>query len=150
MEKISFTKNPIPPKVLCDTELAAVDADGNRHSFRPQAHVSCFSFLLACCLELLCQYVDYLHRIKQFYDRVESGYINGQPLHIADPNQSGFAIISDDKFRQMSAKDVQELFRQTNVVVTGCQHPDLKFDEEGLRTLAPLDSQVSIVGKIMF
>lgn len=40
IEQISFTKDHIPAKVLCDKELEAVDADGDRHTFRPEAHVS--------------------------------------------------------------------------------------------------------------
>ena len=40
IEQISFTKDHIPAKVLCDKELEAVDADGSRHTFRPQAHAS--------------------------------------------------------------------------------------------------------------
>ena len=48
----------------------------------------------------------------------------------------------------MPPQDVQRLLCHKNVVVTGCRHPNLKFDEAGLRTLAPLDSQVSILGKI--
>jgi len=88
--------------------------------------------------------------MKQFYNRVESGYVNGRPVHIADPDLSGFAIISNDKFQAMSATYIQQLLRRKNVVVTGCQHPELKFDEAGLRTLAPLDSQISILGKTDF
>jgi hypothetical protein len=40
IEQISFTKDHIPAKVLCDKVLEAVDADGDRHTFRPEAHVS--------------------------------------------------------------------------------------------------------------
>jgi hypothetical protein len=90
--------------------------------------------------------VDYIDRLKQFFQRVESGYIDGHPLHIADPDRSGFAIITAEKFWEMPPHEVQELIRRKNVVVTGCEHPELKFDEAGLRTLAPLDSQVSILG----
>ena len=87
--------------------------------------------------------------MQTFFDRVESGYENGQPLHISNPDRSGFAILSFEKFQNMSAQDVQELFRHKNVVVTGCQHPNVQFNEAGLRTLAPLDSQVSIIGKVL-
>jgi len=96
-----------------------------------------------------CQYIDYLNRIKQFFERVKSGYHNGKPLHIADPEHSGFAIVSAENFGEMSAQGVQELIRHKNVVITGCQYPPLKFDEAGLRTLAPLDSQVSLIGMIL-
>lgn len=80
---------------------------------------------------------------------MESGYVNGQPFHIADPDRSGFALLSFQQFQAMSPHGVQDLFRRKNVVVTGCQHPVLQFNEAGLRTLAPLDSQVSIQGKAL-
>jgi len=44
---------------------------------------------------------------------------------------------------------VQKLFHHENVMVTGCKHPNLKFDKAGQQTLAPLDSQVSIIGKVL-
>ena len=48
----------------------------------------------------------------------------------------------------MPLKDLHALLRRKNVVVTGCVYPNLQFDEVGLRSLAPLDSQISIQGKL--
>jgi hypothetical protein len=94
------------------------------------------------------QYVDYNERVKKFFERVESGYQAGQPMHIADPDRSGFAIVTFAEFQAMTPQELHALFRPgKNVVVTGCPCPNLQFDEEGLRTLAPLDSQVSIIGR---
>jgi hypothetical protein len=86
--------------------------------------------------------------MKAFFERLESGYQDGLPLHIASPDLSGFKVIPHAIFQNMPAKEVQELLRCRNVVVTGCPVPDLQFDEVGLRTLSPLDSAVSIQGKL--
>ncbi len=40
IEEISLSRDRAPAKVLCDRELEAVDAEGKRHRFRPQSHVS--------------------------------------------------------------------------------------------------------------
>jgi len=78
---------------------------------------------------------------------MESGYQDSQPLHIADPDRSGFGIIPWTTFKNMSTTELYSLHRHKNVVVTGCPGPDVEFNEAGLRTLAPLNSQVSIQGK---
>lgn len=94
------------------------------------------------------QFVNYNERVKIFFEQVESGYQGGQPMHIADPDRSGFAIVSFAKFQAMTPQEIHGLFRRgKNVVVTGCPCPNLQFDEAGLRTLAPLDSQVSLIGR---
>jgi len=56
--------------------------------------------------------------------------------------------VANETFQAMSPQDVQQLLRHKNVVVNRCEYPNLRFDEAGLRTLAPLDSQVSILDKI--
>jgi len=94
------------------------------------------------------KYRNYNDRLQNFFERVESGYQDGQPLHIANPPCSGFAIISFATFQTMPLKDLHALLRRKNVVVTGCVYPNLQFDEVGLRSLAPLDSQISIQGKL--
>ena len=46
LEKISLMADQNPAKVPCDTELEAFDAQGQKHSFRPQFHVSADHFSL--------------------------------------------------------------------------------------------------------
>ena len=40
IEEILLSRDRAPAKVPCDRELEAVDAEGKRHCFRPQSHVS--------------------------------------------------------------------------------------------------------------
>jgi len=83
--------------------------------------------------------------MKEFFDRIEAGYLDGKPLHIADPEISRFDIISFVDFQAMSPRQIQDRLRHKNVVVTGSPHPNMTFDE-GLRTLSPLDRKVPIQG----
>jgi hypothetical protein len=80
---------------------------------------------------------------------MEQGYVNGKPLHIADPAKSRFDTISHAQFEALTGQELQARLRQKNLVVTGCPHPNLKFDEAGLRTLTALDSQISIQGELL-
>ena len=86
----------------------------------------------------------------RFFERISTtgSSKDGQPLHIADPSSSGFAIVSADTFHGMSPKELQELLQRKNVIVPGSKVPQLQFNEEGLRTLASLDTPVSLQGKI--
>jgi hypothetical protein len=97
----------------------------------------------------LLQFDSYRDGVKEFFSRIEQGYLAGKPPHIADPNSSGFDIISYEAFKALSASDVQKRLRAKNVIVTRCPHPGLKFDKAGLRTLRPLDSQISIQGEFL-
>ncbi len=40
IEEISLSRDWAPAKVACDRELEAMDAEGQRHRFCPQSHVS--------------------------------------------------------------------------------------------------------------
>jgi len=147
-----LTKDPIPPKAACDKELQAVDADGGIHRFRPQFHVSISNtfLLVSDSKHIDFKHGDYNDRLKKFFERVESSYQNGQPLHIADPDSSGFGIISWTTFQNMSTVDLHALNRRKNIVVSSCPGPDVEFNEVGLRALAPLNSWVSIQGKLCY
>jgi hypothetical protein len=95
------------------------------------------------------KYQDYNTRLKKFFAGIERGYQDDKPLHIADPDRSGFAIITREEYKKLlSSKSLQELLQRKNVVVTNCGDPGLRFDAAGLRTLSPLDSQVSIQGTL--
>jgi len=84
--------------------------------------------------------------VKEFFNHVEATYRHGKPLHIVDPEMSVFDILPYDEFRAMSASRVQERLRFKHILITGCPHPNMTFDEAGLRTLCSLDRPVSIQG----
>ena len=92
---------------------------------------------------------SYNERLQRFFGRVEKGYEDGLPLHIANPARSGFKTISYAAFKDMPANDFRSLILDKNVVVTGHPHRRLQFDEAGLRSVTPLDSQISILGKFL-
>jgi hypothetical protein len=81
-----------------------------------------------------------------FFDRIKEGYVDEQPLHIADPQSSVFDIISFTDFETLSTTQIQDRLRSKNIVVTGCPGPTVEFDKAGLRTLSPFDRIISIQG----
>jgi hypothetical protein len=93
------------------------------------------------------KYEDYNTRLKKFFASIEREYQDEKPLHIADPDRSCFAIITHEEYEKLSSKGLSQLLACKDVVVTNCGDPGVTFDAAGLRTLSPLDSQVSIQGK---
>ena len=92
------------------------------------------------------QFIEHGNQVKEFFNHVEATYRHGKPLHIADPEMSAFDILPYEEFQAMSASRVQERLRFKHILITGCPHPNMKFDEAGLRTLCSLDRPVSIQG----
>ena len=84
--------------------------------------------------------------MKAFFARMEESHLDGKPLHIADPESSSFEIISHETFQGMSPSAIQGRLRSKNIVVTGCPHPNIEFNKQGLETLTSLDRQISIQG----
>ncbi len=82
--------------------------------------------------------------MKEFFNHVEATYCHGKPLHIANPEMSAFDILPYEEFRAMSASQVQEQLHFKHILITGCLHPNMKFDEARLYTLCPLNRLVSI------
>jgi hypothetical protein len=72
--------------------------------------------------------------------------VNEKPLHIADPESSIFDVISFTDFQRLSTTHIQDRLRRRHIIVTGCEGPNMKFDEAGLRTLCPLNRTTSLQG----
>lgn len=77
---------------------------------------------------------------------MEAGYVDGKPLHIADPEASLFDIISSEDFEALSVTQIQDRLRCKNIIITGLKHANLKFDKAGLRPFCPIDRTISIQG----
>ncbi len=84
--------------------------------------------------------------MKEFFNHVEATYHRGKLLHIINPEMSAFDILPYEEFRAMSASQVQEQLRFKHILITGCPHPNMKFDEARLCTLCSLDRLISIQG----
>lgn len=78
---------------------------------------------------------------------IQEKYIDGMPLFIVNPTESIFKIMTEMEYCAMSIPDVQEILRTKHIVVKKRPFTDWKFDEEGLRTLRPLNEPVTIHGQ---
>jgi hypothetical protein len=78
---------------------------------------------------------------------IQEKYIDGMPLFVVNPTESIFKIMTETEYRAMSIPDVQKILRTKHIVVKNRPITDCKFDEEGLRTLRPLNEPVTIHGQ---
>ena len=80
-------------------------------------------------------------------DAIKDNYVDGKPLFIADPDQSIFKIMTENEYQSCSSQKIQEYLRTHHIVVKDRRIPHHKFDENGLRTLRPLNEPVTIHGE---
>jgi hypothetical protein len=77
-----------------------------------------------------------LNAFKRLYDLVVSNYhASGQPLHLADPNNSIIRIMTLHEFNAYTANELQDIFRRQHIVVTGFDRAEHEFDLPGLQAL---------------
>ena len=80
---------------------------------------------------------------------VERAYMNGVPKHRLpsarsvefDADVSGIFVVSWEQFSKMSSKEIQGVFRNRDILVTGAPIQPLSFDKDGLSTLADLKEE---------
>ena len=141
-----FQKSDTVFRFKFDTEVRAFDADGGEPRFTPEYHVSYSVCYKSSPINQEFQFEGRVTQLKTFFDRLEAGHVDGKPLHIANPEKSSFDIISFVEFQGLSTPQIQGRLRHKNVVITGCPHPNINFDEVGLRALSPLSRKISIQG----
>jgi len=78
---------------------------------------------------------------------IQENDVEGKPLFIAEPTQSIFKILTDDEYQACSTQEIQDYLRTQHIVVKDRKIPNHKFDENGLRTLRPLNDPVTIHGQ---
>lgn len=147
MRQTNFVHCDSMKRVKSKRVMRAFDADGTEHQFTPESHVSLAFTLAVSFIDNSCKFKKNLELINPFFDRIGQSYVDGKPLHVANPEESSFYIISFVEFQQMTTQEIQARLRRKNVVVTGHPCPDVKYDAAGLRTLCPLHRKVSIQGK---
>ena len=74
----------------------------------------------------------------------------GVLLHIANPDNSVFKIMTEEEFKVKSVYEIQEIFWHHQIIVTGMETPDVEFDSVGLAKLAHLNSVTHIQGELIF
>ncbi|KDR81335.1 hypothetical protein GALMADRAFT_59822, partial [Galerina marginata CBS 339.88] len=115
--------------ILCDKSFTVYDIDGNPHEFKPEFHHEIHN-----------------EKFQELMKLVTDSYIDGLPLHIADPKKSCLAKLQYQDLDNMPAMDLQNTMRHKQVVVTGLPFDEkMKFDANGLRTIVgSMTAQVSI------
>ena len=77
-----------------------------------------------------------------------SGYTpSNQPSYLADPNTSSIEVIAYDRYKEMSAAEIQGCLRERHMVITGMPTEPVEFDEFGLQELTNLDTKIHIHGE---
>lgn len=74
------------------------------------------------------------------------------PPHLVDPDSSAIRVMPHSVFEKMSAKEVIEILRTQNVMLTGVPDPvgvstsTFNFDEAGFKTICRLKDVIEIHG----
>ena len=84
--------------------------------------------------------------IESIAASVQASYVNGLPLHLADPARSMIKIIPEPEFVRTSDSKVQDILWEKHIVVSGILHQETTF-KEALMDTAPLNSRVDIRGQ---
>lgn len=84
--------------------------------------------------------------LKAFKKTVEGSYVDGQPLHIADPDNSAIKVFTHRELQAMSPAVRQEWFRDRHIIEIDRPVNDVKFDKEGLERIGCITNVVSIQG----
>jgi hypothetical protein len=75
-------------------------------------------------------------------------YKKGKPLHLSDPDRSAFVVMTETEYEAKTVQEIQEIFRRKHILITEIPpSPPLQFNEEGLSTLAALNTITHIQGQ---
>ena len=84
--------------------------------------------------------------LEEIQTSVQRTYKDGRPLHHLpsarskeySPDASSIFVIDASDFRQMSATEIQGIFRHRHILVLGVPTEDMEFDLEGLSSVGSL------------
>jgi len=76
-------------------------------------------------------------------------YEGGLPLHLKDPGRSAIKTMLESEFLTMSSKEIQDVLRHQHILISDCAFQQLKFDEDGLRTLCPPWQTIEVQGEVL-
>jgi hypothetical protein len=88
-----------------------------------------------------------LEYLGAFDAAVKAGFVDGRPLHVADPEKSAFFVMTEAEFESKSVEEIQGIFRQKHILVTDMRSATLQFDARGLSSLTRLSTVTFIQGK---
>jgi hypothetical protein len=89
-----------------------------------------------------------MKKIEKFLDMAMEQYEGGLPIHLVDPDRSAIKTMSESEFSSKSSEEIQELLRRKHILISDCAGKQLKFDEDGLRTLCPPWQTIEVQGDV--
>jgi len=87
-------------------------------------------------------------KFQSFVSGVHNSFVEELPLHVKQPTESIFCILSNAEYELKSHQEIQDLLREKHIIVTGIPFHPMEFDEEGLETLKAMDATIDIGGNI--
>ena len=93
--------------------------------------------------------------MQQMQDAVEGLFRDGTPLHhlpearkeYADPGASSVFVVDYKDLRNYLDIELQEIFRDRHILITGVPHDDQEFGLEALESLGGMDVNRCIQGE---
>jgi hypothetical protein len=89
-------------------------------------------------------------KLSAFDTAINAGFVDGRPLHIADPEKSAFFVMTEAEFESMTVGEIQGIFRRKHILVTDMHFTPLQFDSRGLSSLTRLSTVTHIQGRVYF
>ncbi|MDT7543775.1 MAG: hypothetical protein QOE33_3688 [Acidobacteriota bacterium] len=91
---------------------------------------------------------------KDLQQNIESGYVDGKPLHHLPsarsvkhlPDASSVFVVEHADFIAMTPGNIQNIFRDRHILVTGVPQEEQHFDEESLSIFGDIDLPREING----
>jgi hypothetical protein len=84
--------------------------------------------------------------LKSFDEAIKAGFVNNAPLHVADPEKSVFAIMTESDFDEKTVEQIQEILLKKHIIVKDMRSTPLQFDARGLKTLTGLSTVTDMQG----
>lgn len=91
---------------------------------------------------------DNLEKLENLLAAGVAEYQNNLLVHLSNPQESCIAVLTEEEYTGMSDRQIQNLLRNKNLLISESQVAPLKFDEDGLRTVAPLYTKIGIQGTV--
>jgi hypothetical protein len=87
--------------------------------------------------------------LQAFNLAIRSNFVDSLPLHISDPINSAFCIMTQAEFEEKSVQEVQSIMRRKHILITDMSTPTLEFDARGLASLTTLSTITDIQGSLI-
>lgn len=124
---------------------------GGPVSFYPSPSCVFYSIIfLQFSLGILFQVKEDIAYLEAFDDAINAGFANHLPLHVSDPANSAFIVMTEAEFKERSVEDIQAIYRHKHILVTEMSTSTLKFDGKGLSSLTALSAVTDIQGASSF